>query len=818
MALGVEADDLELEHLALMHHITRVGDALVRELADVDQTFEALADPYEGAEVHQLGDRTVDHIADLEVSDGRLPRIGLEATDRQADPTPLVVDVDDLGLNLVADLVARLGVVDLVPRELALVDEAVDAAEVDEDAERRDRPDAAGDLLSHLEAAEQLVPLFAALFVESDLLGQDEPVGLAVDLEDLEAELAADVRLQLLRDLLGGVSRLLVLRATREVHDLGDRHEAADAAVDDQAALVVVDDRGVDDRAGLELLLHRAPLALKTGAAEREDHVALRGLRLQHVHEHNVADGELRSGLGIAAEELAVADHALGLRADVDQDLILVDPDDGALDDVSMLEALDVRVLLGEELLHGCRFRAQRLPGEDDDLFLFLHGCGRCVGKVVLCVNGRLRCGLGCRLRCGLGCRLRCRLRCGLGGDGLVDDGGRLDGLLGRRGVAGGDRLLRRRGPALLLFGQGDPVSFGGFRPGNHERPPSHTRGRQREGDGSRWCACGPLLRVSTSLGACSSTVRARGPGESSTPAARVQSLAVPELPDLDVVVDALHASLVGRPVEGVRAQMPLTVRGTPAELDALAGQRVVRIARVGKFLDVILERDVVTVNPMLTGRFQLAGAGQKAPPGMALEFAFGERDDGPPPDAAPWTGGAAWIPGPAAEPFVRYRDPTQMGKVYLLPAGVERPVPGRGPGEMGPDALDPALTVEAWRERIRKHPGELKNLLRNQAFVAGIGNAYSDEVLFAARLQPFRKRFSLASEEVDELYRAMRLVLTDAVGLLRRRVPPTFEKQVRDHLSTHNRGGEPCPRCGTKITVVRAGGFPTGFCRGCQR
>ena len=103
------------------------------------------------------------------------------------------------------------------------------------------------------------------------------------------------------------------------------------------------------------------------------------------------------------------------------------------------------------------------------------------------------------------------------------------------------------------------------------------------------------------------------------------------------------------------------------------------------------------------------------------------------------------------------------MGKVYLLPAGVERAVPGLGPGEMGPDALDPALTVEVWRERIRRHPGELKNLLRNQAFVAGIGNAYSDEILHAARLQPFRKRSSLAPEEIDELYAAMRV---DARGV----------------------------------------------------
>jgi formamidopyrimidine-DNA glycosylase len=291
----------------------------------------------------------------------------------------------------------------------------------------------------------------------------------------------------------------------------------------------------------------------------------------------------------------------------------------------------------------------------------------------------------------------------------------------------------------------------------------------------------------------------------------------VPELPDLDVVADAFHASLAGRRIEGVRSLMPLTVRGTPAELDALVGQRLARVARAGKFLDLDLERDRVVVNPMLTGRFQLAAAGEKAPSGVAVELVLGPRESRPA-DAAPWTLGAPWIPADAVPATVRYRDPTQMGKVYVLPAGVERPVPGRGAGEMGPDALSPELSLEVWRDRIRRHPGELKNLLRNQGFVAGIGNAYSDEILFAARLQPFRKRSTLAAEEVDELYRAMRSVLADSVGLLRERVPPTFEKQVRDHLSVHNRGGEPCPRCGTRITSVSAGGFPTGYCRGCQR
>ncbi len=292
----------------------------------------------------------------------------------------------------------------------------------------------------------------------------------------------------------------------------------------------------------------------------------------------------------------------------------------------------------------------------------------------------------------------------------------------------------------------------------------------------------------------------------------------MPELPDLDVVADALHASLAGRSIIGAQLAMPLIVRGTPAELAALTGQVVSRVARAGKLLEVQLDRDRIVVNPMLTGRFQLAGHGERPPAGLAVELSFGPRENPPSRPAAGWTRGASWLPDDTTPIQIRYRDPTQMGKVYLLPAGQDRPVPGLRPGEQGPDALDPELTPEAWRARIRKHPGELKNLLRNQAFVAGIGNAYADEILHAARLQPFRKRSSLAPEEVDALFLAMRRVLEDSITLLRERVPPTFEKQVRDHLAVHNRGGEACPRCGGRITQVTGGGFPTAWCRSCQR
>jgi formamidopyrimidine-DNA glycosylase len=291
----------------------------------------------------------------------------------------------------------------------------------------------------------------------------------------------------------------------------------------------------------------------------------------------------------------------------------------------------------------------------------------------------------------------------------------------------------------------------------------------------------------------------------------------VPALPDPAVVSDALHAALTGRSIERAEAPAPLAVRGTPAELAGLAGQRLRRVHRRGKFILFELERDRVAVNAMLTGRFQLAAPADRKPPNTAVIIAFGGRERAPK-DAAKWTKGAAWIPADAAQAEVRYRDPSQMGKVYVLPAGVSRAVAGLEDKDQGPDADSPELTLDVWRERIRRHPGELKSLLRNQAFVAGIGNAYSDEILHAARLSPFRKRASLAPEEIDALYAAMRTTLTEAIDVLRLRVPPTFEKQVRDFLAVHLKGGEACPRCGTRLSEVSSRSEATSWCRGCQR
>ena len=290
----------------------------------------------------------------------------------------------------------------------------------------------------------------------------------------------------------------------------------------------------------------------------------------------------------------------------------------------------------------------------------------------------------------------------------------------------------------------------------------------------------------------------------------------MPELPDLAIVADALHAALAKRSVVRVEAPAPLAVRGTPAELGALVGQSLRAVRRRGKFILFELDRDLVAVNAMLTGRFQLAAPAERNPPNTAVIFAFGQRD-ALPRDVARWTRAASWLPQNGQPAEVRYRDPSQMGKVYVVPAGSGRAATGLD-ADQGPDADDPELTLEAWRARIRRHPGELKALLRNQAFVAGIGNAYSDEILHAAKLSPFRKRSSLAPEEVDALHEATRTTLARAIDILRERVPPTFEKQVRDFLAVHRRGGESCPRCGTRLSEVNSRSEATTWCRGCQR
>jgi formamidopyrimidine-DNA glycosylase len=177
-------------------------------------------------------------------------------------------------------------------------------------------------------------------------------------------------------------------------------------------------------------------------------------------------------------------------------------------------------------------------------------------------------------------------------------------------------------------------------------------------------------------------------------------------------------------------------------------------------------------------------------------------------------------VPG---KPFLRlhlsnghtlsYFDPISMGKVYLTPRLDLVP----GFADMGPDALAPELTPAAFSERLRRHHGEIKGILTNHQFVAGIGNAYSDEILFCAGIYPFRKRKTLSPEDISRLYDCMHSVLTAATETLRARVGADIHEKLRDFLAVHGKGGTPCPRCGSTISEIHARQRISSFCRTCQ-
>ncbi|MBV8667892.1 MAG: Fpg/Nei family DNA glycosylase, partial [Candidatus Eremiobacteraeota bacterium] len=139
---------------------------------------------------------------------------------------------------------------------------------------------------------------------------------------------------------------------------------------------------------------------------------------------------------------------------------------------------------------------------------------------------------------------------------------------------------------------------------------------------------------------------------------------------------------------------------------------------------------------------------------------------------------------------------------------------------ELGPDALDPHLDLQTFLTRLRRHRGELKNVLRNQAFVAGIGNAYADEILFEAALRPLRRASTLTDDERARLFDATRTVLGRAVTTVNEQYAKgkhPLHKQDRSFLKIHGRGKATCPRCGHRVSSVHAGGESTYFCRGCQ-
>jgi formamidopyrimidine-DNA glycosylase len=268
----------------------------------------------------------------------------------------------------------------------------------------------------------------------------------------------------------------------------------------------------------------------------------------------------------------------------------------------------------------------------------------------------------------------------------------------------------------------------------------------------------------------------------------------MPEVPDLEAIRGFLNQRVVGKSVIKVEVFIPVVLRIPRDEFQRLmTGDTMGDIHRHGKFLLFSLGSGrVMVINAMLTGRFAYVSPSTRRRARTCLTLTL---DDGH---------------------ELRYADERLMGRVYLVALDALDSVPQFA--EMGPDVLSPELTAAAFGERLRKFNGQIKSILVNHRFVAGIGNAYSDEILWEAGIHPYRKRTQLAPEDVTRLYGAMHAVFDWANPIVAAKMSESLDyEEWRDHLRVHRRGGEPCPRCGGKISEITAGQRITSFCRNCQ-
>ena len=310
-----------------------------RQLGDVHETLDAGDDLDERAEGDHLRDASLDDVPLLVRVDDLLPGVGLCLLEPERDPLAVAVDVEHLHPHLLPDLEQLGRMVHMAPGELGDVDEAVDALEVDERPEVDDVGDRALHDVAGREPVEDRLAHLAPLLLEHRPPREHDVVAAAVELDHLAAQRLRHELVQVLH--------------AADV-DEGGRQEAAHAQVEDQPALDHLDDGALDGLAALGGALDALPGHFEARPLLREDQTPLGILLRHHERVDLVAEVDLVGRVDRAADrELRDGDDALGLVADVDEDLVLVDADDLAPHDLPLVDDGERRVVVGDQLAVG---------------------------------------------------------------------------------------------------------------------------------------------------------------------------------------------------------------------------------------------------------------------------------------------------------------------------------------------------------------------------------------------------------------------------------------------------------------------------------
>lgn len=270
----------------------------------------------------------------------------------------------------------------------------------------------------------------------------------------------------------------------------------------------------------------------------------------------------------------------------------------------------------------------------------------------------------------------------------------------------------------------------------------------------------------------------------------------MPELPEVETVVRGLRAPLAGRTITGVTFDWPRALGRPdgPRFAGRIVGQPVRGVNRRGKYVMIALDPDTLIIHLKMTGRLYVVpdSAGQDADRWVHFTFQLDNAHQ------------------------LRFSDSRKFGRVYLVED------PAQVVGALGPEPLDDAFTLDVFRARIAGRSGQIKPLITNQQFIAGIGNIYADEALFASRIHPLRAADSLTGDEIVRLYAAIREVLAD--GIVREgasvnwyRKPDGTQGSAQETFQVYGRAGEPCPRCGQPIARIVVGQRGTHLCTACQ-
>ena len=268
----------------------------------------------------------------------------------------------------------------------------------------------------------------------------------------------------------------------------------------------------------------------------------------------------------------------------------------------------------------------------------------------------------------------------------------------------------------------------------------------------------------------------------------------MPELPEVEALAAFLRENAVGRIVTRVDLASVQAIKTFDPPLSALGGLEVTGVSRHGKFLDL----DVSGLHLVV----HLARAGW-------LHWRSGLPPAPPKPGKGPL---ALRVHLEDGEGF----DLTEQGTRKGLAVYVVRS-PGEVPGiaRLGPDALE--VDREQFAALMASRSGQLKGALTDQTLIAGIGNAYSDEILHAAHLSPFKGADKLKDDELVRLFDAVRETLTEALGRQVGQKAATMKGEKRSGLQVHARTGLPCPVCGDTVREVSFADTSLQYCPTCQ-